>query len=289
MKRKALWSSLVGRYGVTGLEINVRFTSIQWFIWALVLLIIFFITLLIKVIEENTIVPVAYVLVLIPSFFIITAVYYGRYPTGTKFIIVYEDKIIISTHSDADGPGFVTVSRKEYWVDVVARDMEVRDPEKHKIYTLVFNKPIRGCMHVRLLPDMYISEEELMKLIEILEPRRILLNGYYFPRTYAIFKMVCGEKYSDLAERLLKDFKNEVEKYGFHKVCAIMNALKSLCLAGRIDDAVCLARAIANGKAFEYVNLINENLYLKWFYDETFFERLPMLTISSINYLNSVR
>jgi len=272
MRKRALWSSLIKKYGKKGLEVNVKLTAIQWFIWASILLTFFSMVLGEATIEKSPLALVIYSGILGLLFFILQAIYYGRYPTGTKFIIVYEDQMIISTHSDADGPGFVTVSRKEYWVDVIARDMEVRDPEKHKIYTIVFNKPIRGCMHVRLLPDMYVSEEELRKLIKILKPKKVLLDGYYFPRTYAVFKMVCGKEYHDLAEQLLKDFRNEVEKYGLYKVCAVMNALKSLCLAKRINDTIFLAKAIVDGRVFKFVDLINEKDYLKWFYDSTFLE-----------------
>ena len=272
MRNEALWNSLIRKYGEKGLRVNVRFTAISWIIWILVITIVFSLSLMGKVLEKSPTALTIYAVVVGLINFLIGIMYYGIYPTGAKFIMVYEDKIIISTRTDADGPGFVTISRKEYWVDAIARDMEVRDPEKHKIYTIIFNKPIRGCMHVRLLPEMYISEKELMKLVEILKPRRALPNGFYFPRVYAIFKVVCGERHSELAEKLLRNFESEVKEYGFHKVCAVMNALKSLCLAKRINDAVFLAESIVSGRVFKFVNLIDEDSYLKWFYDSAFLE-----------------
>jgi len=207
--------------------------------------------------------------------FMIGSIYHGAYPIRTsRFIIVYEDKIIVSTSGTMDGPGFVSIPRKEYYVEVIARDAEVYDLEKHKVYTLVFNKPVRGCMHIRLSPELYVSEEELRKLIEILKPKKVLLDGYYFPRIYAIFKMTCGDKYPELAEKLLKDFSEEIKKFGHHKVCAIMNALKSLCLAKRVDDAVRLAEAIIDGRAFNFTHLIDEKSCMRWFFESIFDENL---------------
>lgn len=179
MKRKALWSSLIKKYGKKELKINVRITALMWIAWAASMALLFVATASLRM--GLIIATVVWSGAGFGISFLIGSIYYGSYPIRTaRFIIVYEDKIVVSTSGSMDGPGFVTISRREYWVDVIARDMEVRDPEGHKIYTLVFNRPIRGCMHVRLLPDMYISEEELMKLINVLKPRRVLLNGYIF-------------------------------------------------------------------------------------------------------------
>jgi len=269
--KRALWSSLIKKYGERGLKINPEKEYLLFIIFCIMLASIFILAAWSKY-AENTLsarveAAMFYSIALIPISFILGAIYYNAYPSGAEFLIVYDNYILVSALGRTEGAGMMKMNRKKYWIDVIARDAEVSNLQKDLVYTIVFNKPFKGVNYIRLTPSMYVNEDELKKLIGILKPRRVLLDGLYYPHIYALFKFFFGQKYSGLAESLLRDFSEEIKKYGLYKVSAIMNALRALCLSRQEENAVLLTKAIINGTAFKFLNLVNSELYLKWFCD----------------------
>jgi len=269
--KKALWSSLIKRYGKRGLEIDPEKEYLLFIVVFIMITSIFIIGAWNRY-SENTLSARAeaamfYSIAVILISFVLGAIYYNVYPSGAKFLIVYDDYILMSTRGKTEGAGMMKLNRKEYWIDVIARDAEVENLKEDVIYTIVLNKPFKGVNYARLTPIMYVNENELKKLIEILKPKRVLLNGLYYPHIYALFKLFFGKKYPDITEGLLRDFREEIQKYGLYKVSAMMNALRALCLSRQERNAALLARAIIDGTIFKFLYLVDSESYLKWFCD----------------------
>ena len=268
MKRRAIWSSLVAEYGEKGLEMKVSGGRILRLIlpifagglWGFVAVLGF--------LAGVSYAPIAYAAVAISFVFAFTPFYYKAYHSNQSFIIVYDDEFVISADLGTHGPGFVRLRRDKYWIDVLARDAEVYDLEEcGTFYTIVFNKPVRGTMFIRLYCRAFnINDETLQSFIEAVKPRRVLINGLYYPHIYAIFKMFYGDEYPELAEGLLRDFSDVIARIGLAKVSTVMNALRSLCFANRKEEAVRLAKAIVTGEIFRFAEVIDESEYLKWYF-----------------------
>jgi len=264
--KKAVWSSLTKEYGEKVLYVNVFSKRLEFVALALTMATVYGLAFLYK--YGTDLAQLLCLPIIISFFFVFRFIYYRDYPSGRNFIIVYKDEFVINANRDTHGPGLVRLSRDEYWIDVLARDAEVYDLEKcGKVYTIVFNKPVRGTMFIRLWDDRFnVNDETLPSFIEAAKPRRVLINGLYYPHIYAIFKMFYGDEYPDLAEGLLRDFSDIIARVGLAKVSAVMNALRALCLANRKEEAVRLAKAIVTGEAFNCFDIIDEKAYMEQSY-----------------------
>ena len=186
--------------------------------------------------------------------------FYKDDPLARESLIIYDDEFVIGANGDAWTFGLVRLKRDEYKVEVIARDAEVYDLEKcDKYYVIVFNKRVRGINFVRIDGDHGVWEDNVDEVAGLLGAEKRLTKGLYYPTVYAIFKELCGEP--ELAEKLLKDYTSEINKYGLWKVSAVMNALRSLCLAGKKEEAVKLAKQITTGEVYEKIDRIDEREY----------------------------
>ncbi|MGQ4832772.1 MAG: hypothetical protein ACP6IS_02590 [Candidatus Asgardarchaeia archaeon] len=194
----------------------------------------------------------------------LTMIFGKRYITSLQFFLLYDDEIIIH---ELYNIGLVRLPRSEYYVDIIAYEHTIPELEKLPDMYIVLNKPARGTSLIPMLEKLYLDAEKLRSFIEVVKPHRVLLDGYYYPSVYAVFRDIYGEDYPELAKALLKDFSGEVNRYGLNCVTAIMYALKSLCLARRDNDAIKLAKAIVDGTVFEsedIVEVVDEQVYWKW-------------------------
>jgi len=265
-KKIPVWNSLVARHGEKGFFHDPSRATLQWHLYygGVGAIFGFFAWL-----TSYTL----YSYILIGGFIAGLIFFYHQFlyldePTNKQFLIVYEDEIVIGASEMSWGPGMVRLPRNEYRVEIIARDAEVYDMEKcNEYYVAIFNKPVRGTNFVRMNSiEFNVTSETVRKLASILNVKKLLLDGYYYPTTYAVFKMICGDEAPDLAEALLKDYTEEVKKHGHWKVSSLMNALRSLCLAKKKKEAIKLAEMIATGEAFEKLDKIDEKEYLEtWF------------------------
>ena len=188
--------------------------------------------------------------------------------SGREFIALYEDKFVINKPRIL---GFAVLPRKDYKVDVIGLETSLpEDMAPTKFMILIFNKPIGGLPYVLLEGRMYLRGERLERFIELTNPRHVLLNGKYYLITYAVFRYFYGDKYPELAETLLDDFSDIVEVFGIERTAEIMNALRSLCIAKREEEAVRLARlittrAIIDGYRTKIImDKVDGSLFQRW-------------------------
>ena len=187
--------------------------------------------------------------------------------SGRKFIALYEDKFVINRPGDT---GFSILPRNEYSVDAIGLETVWILGKATTLMILIFNRPVAGLPYVQLDGRMYLEGERLKQFIRLTEPKHVLLDGKYYLRAYAVFRYFYGEKYPELTEALLDDFSDIVEEIGLGRTTDLMNALISLCIAKREEEATKLARLITTRDIIKkYIDEVKKNvsgeLFEKWY------------------------